>query len=273
MRRLLNVRPRGGVLVLLGLAPIVVLLLIYLLTSEARHALNPNDKILPTFAAIARAIDIMAFQVDPQRGEIPLWMDTRASLSRLGIALGISTMVTLALGLLLGLLPVFRALTGPIITAIAMAPPIALLPILFIVLGLGEASKIGLIMIGVIPAMVRDLGAHVRAIPEEQLIKAQTLGASTWQIMLRVALPQALPRLIEIVRLQLGAAWVFLISAEAIAADVGLGYRIFLVRRYLSMDIILPYVVWIALLAVTLDFLLAAFNRTAFSWAHPKGAR
>ncbi len=65
----------------------------------------------------------------------------------------------------------------------------------------------------------------------------------------------------------------FLISAEAIASDVGLGYRIFLVRRYLSMDIILPYVIWITLLAVTLDFLLAALNRTAFGWAHPKGAR
>jgi NitT/TauT family transport system permease protein len=273
MRRLLNVRPRGGVLFLLGVIPIMALLLLYLLASEARHALNANDKILPTFAAMARAIDLMAFQIDPQRGEIPLWMDTKASLGRLGIALSLSVVITLVLGLVLGLLPFFRGLVGPIVTAIAMAPPITLLPILFILLGLGETAKITLIMIGVIPCMVRDLTAHVRSIPEEQLIKAQTLGASTWQTLVRVALPQALPRLIEILRLQLGPAWVFLISAEAIASNVGLGYRIFLVRRYLSMDIILPYVVWITLLAVALDFLLAVFNRTAFGWAHPKGAR
>ncbi len=59
-----------------------------------------------------------------------------------------------------------------------------------------------------------------------------------------------MPRLIEAVRLSLGPAFLFLISAEAIASDVGLGYRIFLVRRYLAMDVILPYVAWITLLVL-----------------------
>ena len=63
-------------------------------------------------------------------------------------------------------------------------------------------------------------------------------------------LPQILPRLINCLRLQLGPAWLFLIAAEAISSDAGLGYRIFLVRRYLAMDVIFPYVVWITLLAV-----------------------
>ena len=139
-----------------------------------------------------------------------------------------------------------------------MIPPIAVLPILFIVFGLGETSKIVLIFVGLTPFMVRDLAAHVAAIPEEQLIKAQTLGASTWIVALRVALPQALPRLIESLGSRIGPAWVFLISAEAIASDVGLGYRIFLVRRYLAMDVILPYVAWISLLAVVMDFALSS---------------
>jgi NitT/TauT family transport system permease protein len=69
-------------------------------------------------------------------------------------------------------------------------------------------------------------------------------------------------------RLAIGPAWVFLISAEAIASDVGLGYRIFLVRRYLSMDIILPYVAWIALLAVTMDWALRQLSERGFAWAH-----
>ena len=64
-----------------------------------------------------------------------------------------------------------------------------------------------------------------------------------------MVLPQVLPRLLERLRLALGAAWLFLIAAEAIASTEGLGYRIFLVRRYLAMDVILPYVVWITLLA------------------------
>ncbi len=65
-----------------------------------------------------------------------------------------------------------------------------------------------------------------------------------------MVLPQILPRLITCLRLQLGPARLFLIAAEAISADSGLGYRIFLVRRYLSMDVIFPYVMWITLLAV-----------------------
>ena len=74
-------------------------------------------------------------------------------------------------------------------------------------------------------------------------------------------------------RLSLGPAFLFLISAEAIAADVGLGYRIFLVRRYLAMDVILPYVAWITLLAYTMDYALAQFARRGFPWAYPEEAR
>ena len=66
-------------------------------------------------------------------------------------------------------------------------------------------------------------------------------------------------------RLQLGCAWLFLIAAEAIASTEGLGYRIFLVRRYLAMDVILPYVVWITLLAFAMDWLLRVARATAVS--------
>jgi len=273
MHRLLNVRPKGGVRVLLGVVPLLIVALIYLGASTARHSENHNDKLLPTVGAMAEQIHIMAFEPDPQTGTIPLWQDTGASLRRLGVGLAIATATTLLLGLLIGVLPLARAGLGPLVAAIAVIPPIAVLPILFITFGLGETSKIVLIVVGVTPFMVRDLASHIAAIPEEQIVKAQTLGASTWQIALRVALPQAMPRLLQSLRLSLGPAWVFLISAEAIASDVGLGYRVFLVRRYLAMDIILPYVAWIALLAVLFDLALDLISRRAFPWAHPARAR
>lgn len=273
MRRLLNARPRGGARLLLGFLPIAALILLYLVAAQARHAENPRDKILPTPAAMAQSIEVMAFTVDPRTGEIPLVADTKASLTRLGIAIGAAALTTLVLGLGIGLLPYVRAGLGPLVATISVIPPIAVLPILFIVFGLGETSKIVLIFVGVTPFMVRDLAGHVAAIPEEQVVKAQTLGASTWLVALKVALPQAMPRLIDSLRFSLGPAWVFLISAEAIASDVGLGYRIFLVRRYLAMDIILPYVAWISLLAVVIDLLLLAWSRTAFRWAHAPGGR
>ena len=184
------------------------------------------------------------------------------------MALGICALSALLVGMVLGVLPAARATFGGLVTTIAVIPPIAILPILFIVFGLGETAKVALIVIGVTPFLIRDLADHVAALPPEQMIKAQTLGASSWQLALRVALPQALPRLIAGLRLSLGPAWVYLISAEAIASDIGLGYRIFLVRRYLSMDIIIPYVAWISLLAILMDLALAQLSRRGFAWAH-----
>lgn len=80
-----------------------------------------------------------------------------------------------------------------------------------------------------------------------------------------------MPRLIQSARLSLGPGWVFPISAEAIASDVGLGYRIFPVRRYLSMEIILPHVAWITVLTIVIDRALQWINRHGFARAH--GAR
>jgi NitT/TauT family transport system permease protein len=254
--------------VLLGLLPILVLILVYLIVAADRNAINPAEKITPMPGAMVEAMWALVFEQDKLSGRYLFWSDTLASLQRLGLGLGISTLMALVVGLLLGVLPTFRATFGMTVTSIAVIPPIALLPILFIVFGLGETAKVALIVIGIAPFMVRDLAAYIGDLPREQIVKAQTLGASTWQLMLRFALPQAMPRLIQALRLSLGPAWVFLISAEAIASDVGLGYRIFLVRRYLAMDVILPYVLWIAILAALIDWVLRASSKRLYPWAH-----
>src|SRR4029077_2046341 len=91
-------------------------------------------------------------------------------------------------------------------------------------------------------------------------------GASSAAVIYRIVLPQLLPRLLDALRLSLGAAWLFLIAAEAIASTEGLGYRIFLVRRYLSMDVILPYVLWITALGFLVDLGLRFLLRSCFRW-------
>lgn len=269
--RWVNRKLSRGNAVLLGALPLAVLAVGYIVAAAARHAENPADKILPLPGAMASAMAPLLFEPDPLSGQLLFWADTLASLSRLGMGLGIATLSALLVGLVLGALPPVRTTFGPLVTGIAVIPPIALLPILFIALGLGETAKVALIVVGIAPFMIRDLAGHIAALPREQVVKALTLGASSWQLLLRFALPQAMPRLIEGLRLSLGPSWVFLISAEAIAADVGLGYRIFLVRRYLAMDVIMPYVVWIALLAVAMDLLLTRTIRAAFGWAHKGG--
>ena len=123
-----------------------------------------------------------------------------------------------------------------------------------------------LIFIGVFPVIARDMLVNVQRLPREQITKALTLGASQFDLVYRVVLPQVWPRLIEAVRLSLGAAWLFLIAAEAIASDDGLGYRIFLVRRYLAMDVIIPYVMWITALGFGMDWFLRMVLRRQFPW-------
>jgi NitT/TauT family transport system permease protein len=214
------------------------------------------------------AIDRFAFTEDKRSGEYLLWVDTQSSLRRLCLGIGISALAALVVGVLNGAVPYVRAPLSPFITAISLIPPMAILPILFIVFGLGELSKVMLIVIGIAPFLIRDVQQRALEIPAEQLIKAQTLGANSWQVIVRVILPQIMPRLLAAVRLSLGAAWLFLIAAEAIAATEGLGYRIFLVRRYLAMDVILPYVVWITLLAFIFDYALRKLSHVCFPWFH-----
>lgn len=264
--RLLNRKPSRGEEIALIATPFLLTAVVYLAFSAFRLAENPNDKLLPSVGAMVEAVKTLAFHADPRTGSYIFWVDTWASLQRLFSALGIATLIALVVGLAIGLLPLVRALLDDYIAVISMAPPLALLPMLFIALGLGEASKIALIVIGCAPAMIRDLALRVSELPREQFLKAQSLGGDTGQIALRVVLPQMLPRLIDSLRLQLGPAWLFLIAAEAIASDSGLGYRIFLVRRYLAMDVILPYVAWITLLAFVSDAALRLLQSRAFPW-------
>lgn len=270
--RWVNIRPDRTVAVFLMLVPFVLAVIVYAIASDIRLSANPADKLLPAFSSMFEGFQRMALTPDPRSGDYLMLSDTLASLQRLVAALAISTVIGLLAGLVLGLFPVAGITFGPFVAVVSMVPPLALLPILFILLGLGEASKITLIAVGITPFLIRDLQGRTQELPSEQLIKAQTLGASSFSIAWRITLPQLLPRLIDAVRLSLGPAWLFLIAAEAIAAESGLGYRIFLVRRYLSMDVILPYVAWITLIAFVIDRLLLLVQRRCFPWFGPGAA-
>ena len=266
MKRLINLTPSKPLRLLLGILPFALLLVVYLVASDARLAENTNDKLLPSFAQMGDAISSLAFEPSKRSGEYLFWQDTLSSLYRLSLGIFIAAMLGFTIGILTGAIPTIYSPIAPLLSVISLVPPMALLPVLFIVFGLGELSKVALIVIGVAPFIARDIQRCTQEIPLEQLVKAQTLGASTWQILVRVLIPQLLPRLINAVRLSLGAGWLFLIAAEAIASTDGLGYRIFLVRRYMSMDVILPYVAWITLLASLVDWLLVKFSTKCFPW-------
>lgn len=259
-------KPGARFRLFLAALPFVLLGVFYVAASNVRHRDNPDDKLLPTASQMVDAVQRMAFTADARSGKYLMVEDTKASVRRIAIGLGLAAFAGLLLGLNMGLFPGLDALSAPFLTFVAMIPPLAILPILFVTLGVDELAKVSLIFIGVFPVIARDIANCVARLPNEQVTKALTLGASQLALVYRVVLPQIWPRLIVALRLSLGSAWLFLIAAEAIAANEGLGYRIFLMRRYLAMDVILPYVLWITALGFALDSALRFALAKFFPW-------
>ncbi len=262
----LHAAPPTWLKVLLASIPFIIAIGFYLVQSDIRLQENPQDKLLPSISQMIDAVDRMAFQEDRRSGDYLFWKDTLSSLQRIGIGVGIATILALIIGLNMGLFSGMSATLLSFVTFFSMIPPLAILPILFIAFGVGELGKVMLIIIGTFPIITRDVYMATRKIPREQIVKALTLGASELAVVYKVILPQIMPRLLSAVRLSLGAAWLFLIASEAIASTDGLGYRIFLVRRYLSMEVIIPYVLWITFLGFTIDYLLQLIIKTRYRW-------
>jgi NitT/TauT family transport system permease protein len=253
--------------VALGVLPVVLLVVAYAYFSHQRQVENPMDRLMPGVSKLWAGVEEITTP-DKRTGEVWLWVDTLASMKRLGQGLGAGLSIACVLGVLMGIFSTVRSLLSPLVTALAKVPPLALLPIIFIFLGVDESSKVVLIALGVAPTLTNDIALAGQAIPRNTVVKAYTLGASTSEVVVKVILPQILPRITDSIRLTIGPAWIYLIAAEAISADSGLGYRIYVVQRQLAMNVILPYVVWIALIGLVLDYGLAALSRWGFPWAH-----
>jgi NitT/TauT family transport system permease protein len=236
----------------------------YVAIAYVRHRDNPQDKVVPTLGQLADGFYRAAFETD-REGQYRLLVDTWASTKRFAISVAL-LFVAVLLGLHMGLLPYVEHLFLRFLLFFDKVPALALLPILFIAFGLDETSKIALIVIGVFPTIALDTYLRTKSVPQEQIIKGFTLGATDFEIAYRIVLPQILPQVLDTVRLNLKSVVLFLIAGESLAATAGLGYRIFVVRRYLAMDIIIPYVMWLSLLAFAGDRALRLWIGWRYRW-------
>jgi NitT/TauT family transport system permease protein len=121
-------------------------------------------------------------------------------------------------------------------------------------------------VIGVFPTITLDTYLRAKAVPREQLIKGMTLGASDFEIAYRIVLPQIFPKVLDTIRLNFKAVMLFLIAGESLAATAGLGYRIFVVRRYIAMEIIIPYVIWMSFLVLGVDLIVRLWINMRYPW-------
>jgi len=200
-----------------------------------------------------------------KQGESLLWQDTKASGKRILISM-VFIFAGIYIGLFMGAFPYAEKLLYRFVLFFDKVPAIAVLPILFIVFGLGETSKIALIVIGVAPTVILDTYLKVKEVYDEQLVKGMTLGASQPEIVFRIIFPQIIPKVLDTVRLNFKSVILFLIAGEALAAEAGIGYRIFVVRRYMDMATIFPYVVWISMLAFLVDMAFRTWISKKYQW-------
>lgn len=267
MKGIFGIRAKIGkwTALILSLLLFSISLVAYGITAHVRHQENPRDKVVPTFSQLWNGFHSTAFEKDRRNDEYRLWVDTWASAKRFGLSAILLSLAVL-LGLYMGVFPLAEHLFLKFMTFFDKIPALALLPILFIFFGLGEVSKVALILIGVFPTITLDTYLRARDIPREQFIKAFTLGASDSEVAFRVVLPQIIPEVLNTIRLNFKAMVLFLIAGESLAATVGLGYRIFVVRRYIAMDIIIPYVIWMSLLAFVADGCLRWWIQHRYHW-------
>jgi NitT/TauT family transport system permease protein len=193
-----------------------------------------------------------------------LWKDTIATSRRFFFSM-VLLIPAVILGLHMGLFPYAGVFFSRFILFFDKIVALSLLPILFIAFGIDELAKVMLIVIGVTPTIILDTVNLVRAVPAEQTVKAFTLGASDFDVAYRVVLKQIMPRVLNSIRLNLKAVMLFLFAGEMIASTDGLAYRIALLRRHMGMDVIIPYVLWVALLLFLVDLGMRLANR----WLHP----
>ncbi len=264
--RLFNIHAKPGrtVSFLLSILLFVICIAAYGITALVRHQENPNDKVVPTFAEMADGFKRAAFEKD-RTGELRLLVDTIASARRFLISLALLSSAVI-LGLLMGVFPYIELICLRFMTFFDKIPALAVLPILFVIFGLGEVSKVALILIGVFPTITLDTFLRAKDVPREQISKGLSLGASQLEIAYRVIFPQIFPAVLNTIRLNFKAMILFLIAGESLAATVGLGYRIFVVRRYIAMDIIIPYVIWMSLLAFAADHLVRLWIKKRYKW-------
>lgn len=262
----ITAQPGKATRIILSASLFVLAILAYAWTAHERHKENPQDKVVPTFSEMGEGVYRTAFEED-RKGDYRLYVDTIASGKRFLISILLMSVAVL-IGLHMGLLPYVEALLLRFVTFFDKIPALAVLPILFIIFGLGELSKIALIVIGVFPTIILDTYLRAKAVPKEQVTKGLTLGASDFEVAYHIVLPQILPGVLDTIRLNFKAIILFLIAGESLSATVGLGYRIFVVRRYIAMEIIIPYVIWMSLLAYGADLAVRYFIQWRYHWHH-----
>ena len=237
------------------LSPLAVLLL-WQIASDAGLI---DQRYVPSPVAIAKAGWSLAMT-----GELGkhIW----ASLRRLAIGFVLGAAPGILLGIVMGLSRWVRAALDPLVAALYPIPKVAILPLLMLVFGLGDASKVAVVAMSVLFLTIINTTVGVMQLDRIYFDVARNYGTPWYKLFLRVILPGALPTIFAGLRISLGVSLVVLVSAEFVATRSGIGYLIWTSWETLVVENMFVGIIVVTILGVLATFLLHELERRLIPW-------
>lgn len=196
----------------------------------------------------------------------PLWVHVLTSLEEAlgGYVLGI--LVGVPIGLLAGYYPTVRAIVMPYVDFFRPIPPISLVTLFVLFLGIGLASKIALIFLSGFWFMVLATSEGVRSVPLDLLRAGRSVGMSQFQIFRYVILPGSMPAILVGMRTTLSISWALVVAAELVAGHAGLGYIVTDASNFFRLKVVYSAILIIAALGFLMDRLVVSVTRRLLHW-------
>jgi NitT/TauT family transport system permease protein len=196
-----------------------------------------------------------------------LLTDLWATVQRVLVGFGLAVLVSVPLGILMGTFRAGQAILEPVIGLLRYLPAMAFIPLLMIWLGIGESSKVAILFIGTVFFNTLMTADAIRNVPNALIDVSYTLGARRGEVLRKVIVPHALPGMIDAIRVNVAAAWNFVVVAELLAATAGLGYRIVRAQRFLQTDKIFVVLIVIGVTGLLIDLALRLLRDRVGRWA------
>jgi NitT/TauT family transport system permease protein len=194
------------------------------------------------------------------------WADLGGSLFRVAVGFALSSVVAVALGLVMGLSKWLDALLGPTVAVLKNIAPIAWIPLAILWFGLGNKPALFLLFIGgFFPVLLSTMGG-VQSMERIHLRVAQNVGAKGWRLFSSVILPASLPGIMTGLRVSLGISWMVVIVSEMLAAGNGLGFRLTQAREYGQIDLVLVCMFLVGICGYLFDRITTLLSAYLLRW-------
>lgn len=196
-----------------------------------------------------------------------LLVDVLASCGRVAGGFVLAALIGVPVGIAMGTFHSMESLFAPIVGTVRYMPVVAFIPLIVIWVGLGEESKLLIIFLGIVLYNAIMIADAVKFIPNEMINVAYTLGADRRDILFKVILPATFPSILDTLRVNISGAWNYLVIAELVAAQNGLGFRIIQSQRFLQTDKVLFSIVLIGTIGLMIDYGLKWIAQRLTPWA------